>query len=116
MSKEETTISLNVYNDDDEVVKTVKASNVKIRFGTIRIIMKLVNMEEINDNVALMKTIYGAWEELTRILTKCFPDMEDDDWNGVNLEDLVPVIVWILKDTVKRISTIPQNQKNGGRE
>jgi hypoxanthine phosphoribosyltransferase len=103
---------INVYDENDNVIKTSEATEATIKFGAIRSLMKLLNVDDINDTGELLKTIYKAWEELTKILSKCFPDMTDEDWDNVKLNELVPVVVQILKDSFSEILTIPNDSKN----
>ena len=69
------------------------------------------NVENIEDTSGLLKTIYNAWEELTNILSKCFPEMEHDDWNNVELNELIPVTMDILKYSFGEILNIPRNEE-----
>lgn len=103
---------INVYDDNDNVVKTCEATEATIKFGAIRSIMKLLNVDDIDDTGKLLKTIYKAWDELTKVLSKCFPDMSDEDWDNVKLNELVPVVVQILKDSFSEILKIPNDPKN----
>lgn len=105
-------IKINVYDDNDNIVKTCEAQTVKLRFGVIRKIMELLKIDDITDTPELVKTIYGAWDQLTAVLQKCFPDMTEEDWDGVDVSELVPVIVAILREAVKNINMIPTDSKN----
>lgn len=104
--------TLNVYDKDNNIVKTCEAVDADLKFGAIRSIMKLLNIDDIDDTAQLLKTVYSAWEQLTAILSQCFPDMEDEDWDNVKLEELIPVIVGILRTSFGKILTIPSNSKN----
>ncbi len=103
---------INVYDDNGEVVKTAKAEKAKLKFGAVRSIMELLNVENIDDTTSLLKTLYKAWDEFTSILDKCFPDMEYDDWDNVELNELIPVTMDILKYSFDEILTIPGDEKN----
>ena len=61
-------LKLNVYDEEDNIVKTVTAEAMELRFGSIRSLMKLLNIDDINDTAQLLKVVYGAWEQLTKIL------------------------------------------------
>lgn len=104
--------SINVYDNENKVVKTCSAVDASLKFGAIRSIMKLLKIDDINDTGALLKVIYDAWEQLTDILTQCFPDMTESDWDNVRLDELVPVVVGILKVSFGKILTIPSDSKN----
>lgn len=104
--------TLNVYDNENNIVKTCEAVDADLKFGAIRSIMKLLNIDDINDTARLLKVVYSAWEQLTAILSQCFPDMEEEDWDNVKLEELIPVIVGILRTSFGKILTIPSDSKN----
>ena len=105
-------IELNVYDDKGEVVKTCDAVPAKFKFGAIRSLMELLNIDSVEDTAALLKTIYNAWEELVKILGQCFPEMKYEDWENVELNELIPVTMDILRYSFGEILTIPQDPKN----
>ena len=105
-------LTINVYDDEGNVIKTCEAVSVKLKFGAIRSLMELLNVENIENSTELLKTIYSAWEELIIILNKCFPEMEYEDWDNVELNELIPVTVDILKYSFGEILNIPRDSKN----
>lgn len=100
-------VTLNVYDDENKVVKTSKAELVELKFGAIRKLMKLLNVDDINDTAELLKTVYNAWDQLTKILDRCFPDMTEDDWDNVKVSELIPVLMTILKYSFTQMLNIP---------
>lgn len=102
---------LNVYDVEGNVIKTVEAENLDIEFGHIRSIMRLLDVDNINDTWALLKTVYSAWDKLTEVLSQVFPDMEDEDWEHVKIKELVPELLEIVRDSFAEILTIP-TEKN----
>lgn len=102
---------LNVYDVEGNVIKTVEAENLDIEFGHIRSIMRLLDVDNINDTWALLKTVYSAWDKLTEVLSQVFPDMEEDDWEHVKIKELVPELLEIVRDSFAEILTIP-TEKN----
>ena len=105
-------IKLNVYDDENNVVKTSKAELVEIKYGAIRSLMKLLNIDDMNDTAELLKLVCKSWEQLTKILNSCFPDMTEDDWDNVKVSELLPVIMVILKYSFTQMLTIPTDSKN----
>ena len=103
-------LEITVYDDDDNVVKKCKAQTVDIRFGQISAIMELVNIDEMDNSMELLKTVKKAWTQLTRILSKVFPDMEDEDWENVSVKELLPVVVIIIKDSIAEMLAIPKSK------
>lgn len=106
------TLKLNVYDDEDKVVKTVEANAVDLRYGTIRSLMELLNIENIEDTSELLKKVYSAWNQITRILNRVFPDMDEKDWDNVKLSELMPLLVFILKSAFTQMLAIPNDPKN----
>ena len=104
-------MKLNVYDKDGNVTKTVESSNLDISFGHIRAIMELLNVDKIDDTWGLLTAVYSAWDKLTEILSQCFPDMEENDWEYVRIKELIPELVEIIKDSFAEMLTIP-TEKN----
>ena len=105
-------MEIKVYGDDGKVIKTAKAEMLDLEFGTIRSIMEILKVEKVENTAQLLQTISGAWEELVRILSICFPTMEYEDWNHVKVKKLLPVLIGILKYSFAEILTIPKDPKN----
>lgn len=103
-------LTLNVYDTDDNIIKTCTAQFVELHFGAIRSIMKLLKVDQIETNLELMNAISDAWEQLTVILGKCFPEMEDSDWDNVKMSELMPIVVSILKQSFNKMMDIPREK------
>ena len=106
------TLKINVYDDDDNVIKTCDAQPIDLKFGAIRSIMKLLKVDDIENTGELLKAVYNAWDQLTVILGKCFPDMLDEDFDNVKLSELLPVVIKILKLSFNKILEVPNDSKN----
>lgn len=105
-------IELNVYDEDDVIVKTCESKEIDLRFGTVRSIMKLLKVDNVNDTSELLSMVYDAWDELITVLNRVWPDMDDDDWDNVKLNELIPAILQILKTSFTSILKIPNDSKN----
>lgn len=103
-------MEIKVYDEKGQVVKTCKAEPIDLEFGAIRSIMQLLNIEDVTSTTELLKTVYDAWEQLTRLLTLCFPGMEYKDWEHVKAKELLPVLVDIVKYSFREILTIPKEK------
>lgn len=103
---------LNVYDDNDNIVKTSEAKLIDLRFGTIRSLMELLKVDDIDDTAELLKTVYGAWSQIIGILNRVFPDMTEEDWENIKLSELLPILVVILKSSFVQILSIPSDSKN----
>lgn len=114
MAKKKAELTINVYSkkNKNEIEKTCTAQPADLMFGSVRSLMALLNIDDINNTGQLLKTVYNAWEQLTDILTDCFPDMEEGDWNRVRVNELLPVVVEILKSSFGKVLEIPSDSKN----
>lgn len=105
-------LKINVYDENDKVIKTSEAKVIDLRFGTVRSLMELLNVEDIDDTAELLRTVYKAWAQITAILGKVFPDMQDEDWDNIKLNELLPILVIILKSSFVQLLSIPNDSKN----
>lgn len=103
---------LNSYDQDGNITKTVEARMFDIEFGTIRALMKVLDIDNIEDTGELLKTVTDAWEEIVSILDHCFPDMTEADWKHVKVRELLPVLMDIVRFTFTEILMIPLDEKN----
>ena len=85
---------------------------IDLEFGTVRAIMEILNVENIDNTGQLLSTIYKAWDELIKVLCECFPGMEHEDWDHVKMKELMPVVIGILRYSFSEILTIPKDPKN----
>lgn len=105
-------MEIKVYDGEGNVKKTVSAEMIDLEFGTVRAIMEILNVENIDNTGQLLSTIYKAWDELIKVLCECFPGMEHEDWDHVKMKELMPVVIGILRYSFSEILTIPKDPKN----
>lgn len=106
-------LTLNIYDDKGiEVVKTLNAGAYDLMFGTVVQLMDLLNIENIDDKMQMLKTIYSAWNEIKVVLSGVFPEATEEDWKHVKVKELLPVIIDIAKFSVTEMLDIPVDEKN----
>lgn len=106
-------LKLNVYDSTGKkIVKTCSAETYDIMFGTVNALMKLLKIEELDNQLELLKIIANAWDEVTNVLNSVFPSMTAEDWNHVKVKEIVPVIINIAKFTLSETMSIPSDSKN----
>ena len=106
-------IKLNIYDDDfNEVIETVEAQLVKVPFGTIRKLMTVFNIDNLKDTKAILEIVLKMWDDVVKILDRIFPGLEDEDWDHVDTQELVGVILQLLKFSAKKLTEIPTDSKN----
>lgn len=109
-------ITLKVYEKDGTIKKEVAANSVDIMFGTVRRLMALFKVDKLENTAQVLETVSGAWNDVTSILNECFTDMTEEDWDGVKVKELLPVVLAILKDSFAEILNIPTDPKNAAGE
>lgn len=102
---------LKIYDADGKnIVKTYMSSTYDLMFGTIKRLMELLKIEDMNDQLEMLKVIYGAWEEIKTVLAGVFPDVQPDEWEHVKVKELLPLILDIAKFSVQEIFSIPKEK------
>lgn len=104
-------LRLPVKNKQGEVVKEVIAYTPQIYLGTIMNLMELLEIGDDINGLELMKKVSTAWREVKEILSDIFPEMEEEDWEYIRLNDLIPIILQVVRYTFAEIMTIPSNSK-----
>ena len=102
-------LEIKVYDKKGKITKTSMAQVIDLEFGTIRAIMEVLNVESMEDTAQLLKTVYGAWDQVTDVLYQCFPDLSKEDWEHVKVKELMGVIIGILRYSFTEILSLPKN-------
>lgn len=91
-------INLNIYNDDDEIIKTYTTN--RVRWG---VLIKAVEMEEkINGDVKAAETINA----ISELIVSIFPSMTPDDLAMADFND--------MKNTIRMVVNLAGHiEKNG---
>lgn len=104
---------LNVYDDSGKtVVKTFKASTCDLMFRTVRKLMDLLKVEDMDNQAQMLRTIYDAWDEICAVLGGVFPEVSDDDWDNVRVRELLALVLKIAKYSISEMFVIPTDGKN----
>lgn len=103
---------LKIYDTDGKnIVKTYTSSTYDLMFGTVKRLMELLKIEDMDNQLEMLKIIYGAWEEIKTVLAGVFPNVQPDEWEHVKVKELLPLIMDIAKFSVQEMFTIP-TEKN----
>lgn len=106
-------IKLNVYENDMKTIKKECVANtVDIPFGLVRKLMKLFDVENLDDTTKILNIVMKSWDDVISLLDRIFPDMEEEDWDYVGTKELVQVIFQVLKEAAKALFNIPTDPKN----
>ena len=75
MEADKMKLTLNVYDEKGEVKKICEAQTVDLEFGTVRSLMKVLNVDKMDASMALLSSVFGAWDQVPGVLHRCFPDI-----------------------------------------
>lgn len=101
-------LKLNIYADDGKTLeKTYTAKDYNVSFGVVRRLMKLLNLEKMSSKADVLKVIVNAWGELEKVLSGYFPDVQDDEWDRVSMNEIVVLIIDIATNIVSKVGSVP---------
>lgn len=104
---------LKIYDEKGKtVVKSYESTTYDLMFGTVMSLMELLKVEEMKDQMQLLKTVHSAWDEIKTVLSGVFPDVTEEDWKHVKVKELLPIIMEIAKFAVTDMFSIPTDPKN----
>ena len=105
-------LKLNIYAKDGKTIeKTYISKDYNVSFGIIRKFMKLINIEKMEDKMEVLNLVMGAWEQFETVLSGFFPEVTEDEWDRVSLEEIVDLIIDIAMSIVSKIAKIPTQKK-----
>jgi len=105
-------LKLKIYDENNEVKREVKAEFVDIKTGTIRRMMRLLKIDDVDNTAELFKLVSQVWDELVKVLDQIFPGVTEEEWDYVSLSDLMPIVINVLKASFTQMAKIPNNSKN----
>lgn len=75
-----------------------------------------IDMEDtyakLNDTGYVMETVTKSWDDLVQLLGRIFPDATEEDWDTVDLAEMVQVVKDFLLLKLKKLIGIPVDEKN----
>lgn len=102
---------INIYDEKGKIIKTSEAQLVDIEFGTIRKLMAILDIDNAKNNFDIVKSVYNAWGDIKMILSEIFPDLSDEELDGVKLKELIPCVLQVIKYSFAEIVAIPKNEE-----
>lgn len=104
---------INIYDEKGKTVeKTVQGTTFDLMFGTVQKFMDLMNIENLENNLELLRLVHSAWSEIRLVLNEVFPELTEEEWKRVKIRELLPVIRDIAKAVLADFMSIPTDPKN----
>ncbi len=91
------TIELKIYKADNknEVEKIHKVDSYDLMLGTIEDILGVVEVDKLNDKMAVANMVLKGYSQLKPFLKDVFPEVTDDELKRVKAKELVLVFMQI---------------------
>ena len=105
-------LTLNIYDDTGKLTRVAEGDVPHIKFGVIRSLMEVLNISDTTTSIELLEKVYGAWDKLTDLLGMIFPDVTQDEWDNVDVSELISLLFIIFKACIIKMNTIPTDPKN----
>ena len=105
-------LTLNIYGKNNEVKKTYKASEFDLMWGTIEDLVNCIDIDKIDDNVAIGKMILHVLPQLKPLLKQIFPGLTDSEIRCTKVKELVPIFLNAFTYAFKEINTLGDNSGN----
>lgn len=109
-------IELNVYKGKD-VVKTYSAEEVHITVGTVEELLKVIDIDDLiglSDSrlgVEILKLAVKNFSKFKTVIKDVFPEMTDEEYSSLRVEDLARAIFRILTYTLGTFASIEGDKK-----
>lgn len=102
------TIALNIYDKSDKtkVVKVLKTEGYDLMLGTVEDFMAIIDVDKLGDNAEIAKMVIKGYGQVKPLLMDIFPDLSDDDFRNVKVNELVITMTQIGHAVVESLSVL----------
>lgn len=118
-------LKLNIYDDNDKVIKTYTKNSYRIkmkllkRFISVLDFNKIANLLNAEDSVEdnnkfiaeIGAMINGSYELFKDLTLSVFPDMTEEEFEDVAIDELAVLVINLVKFTIGAVG-IAQTEKN----
>lgn len=105
-------VTLKIYDETGKnVIKIYEAVPYEIPFGTVRALMAILKVEELDNQTELLKLLATAWDKIVNVLSNVFPECTEDEWDRVKTKEVLRAIIAIAKYAITDIFSVP-TEKN----
>lgn len=105
-------LELIIRNEKGKEIKRSEAHLISIKFKTVRLLMDILKIEEMESNTDMFRMLSGAWGEIKKILNQIFPDLTEEELDEVDLSDLLPILKKVIAYSIAKTMSIPHDEKN----
>lgn len=102
------TIALNIYDKSDKtkVAKVLKTEGYDLMLGTVEDFMAIIDVDKLGDNAEIAKMVIKGYGQVKPLLMDIFPELSDDDFRNVKVNELVITMTQIGHAVVESLSVL----------
>lgn len=102
------TMTLNIYSrkNKDEIEKVYAADTYDLMFGTVEDIIAIIDVDKLNDNMAVAGMVMKGWKQLKPFIKDVFVGVTDDELNRVKVKELIPTFAAIFRSIVDSFNLV----------
>lgn len=118
-------LTLNIYNELDEVVKTYKRNSYALRMRQLKDIITTLELDKLakcftskdaNSNAEMIevisKMVTASWDKVKKLMLDIFPDMTEEEYLDTTVNEVVQVVINLGKYAFTTIGLAGRGQKN----
>lgn len=106
-------INLNIYSKGSkkDVEKVLTAHGYDLMLGTVDDFMGIIDVDKLDDNMAVAKMVLQGYSQIKPLIMDVFPELTDDEYKRVKVNDLVQTIIQIGLAVVENLDYL-KTEKN----
>lgn len=100
-------IELQIYDDKKKKIeKTYTADGYDLWLGTVEDFMSIIDVEKLDDTKAVAKMVFEGYAQIKPLLKDVFPELTDEEFKRVKVNDVVRCIIQIGTAVVDSLSAL----------
>lgn len=96
-------LRLPIYKDGI-IEKTYEVENFRVPYGVIQDVLHLVEVDKLDDEMAIANMMLGAFDLIDPLLKDLFPGLTDDELRHADFVDIGLVFTSIARYAIDRLS------------
>ena len=103
-------LKLNIYDDDDNIVKTYERDSFRLKFGVVEDLIDTLNLEglETENNVefikVVFKTVTSSFDTIKPLLKSIFKGVTDEELKCTDISEIVSILMNVVKFSMGQIN------------
>lgn len=102
---------MNIYKNG-KIEKTYTASEFDLMWGTVEDLLSIIDVDKLDDAVAVGKAIIAVLPQVKPLLKQIFPGITDSEIRNTKTKELVSVFIKAFTYAISEISTLGDNSGN----